>query len=154
LLAFNHNGSLLASASSDGSINIWDMTQSEITNPIYQFRRGSRANALDFNANKNWLASAGENGFVYLFDLDTGEEVIRIPHGDTVSGVDFSTDGNLLATVSRKTIQFFDVNLLLPISKEELPQAACSRITRNLTPSEWASFFPQEQYEVLCEGLP
>jgi len=154
LLAFNHNGSLLASASSDGSINIWDMTQSEITNPTYQFRRGSRANALDFNTNKNWLASAGENGFVYLFDLDTGEEVIRIPHGDTVSGVDFSTDGNLLATVSRKTIQFFDVNLLMPISKEDLTQVACSRITRNLTPSEWASFFPQEQYEVLCEGLP
>ncbi|NJN80738.1 MAG: hypothetical protein HC797_09875, partial [Anaerolineales bacterium] len=124
------------------------------TNPKYQFRQGGRVNALDFNTAKQWLASAGEDGFVYLFHLDTGEEVIRIPHGDAVSGLDFSSDGNLLATVSRKTIQFWDVNLLMPISKEDLVSAACARLTRNLTQSEWSSFFPQEEYQVLCEGLP
>jgi len=154
LLAFNQDGSLLASASSDGSVNVWDMNQSDLVNPIYQFRQGGRVNALDFNSQKQWLALAGDDGFAYIFDLNNGEEVIRIPQGDIVSGIDFSTDGNLLATVSRKTIQFFDVNLLMPISKEDLPQAACSRLIRNLNQSEWTSFFPQEEYHILCEGLP
>lgn len=154
LLAFNRSGNILASASSDGSVNIWDMTQDDITNPIYQFRQVGKTSEIAFHPNQNWLALASENGIVYLFDLDIGEEVFRIPHGDIVSSIDFSIDGNLLATVSRKTVQFFDMNLLTPIKKEELPQAACARLTRNLTPSEWASFFPQEEYFILCEGLP
>src|SRR5690606_38174876 len=152
LLAFNHDGSLLASASSDRIINIWDMTQSVIANPTYQFRQGGNTTALAFNPTKNWLASASENHFVYLFDLDSGEEVIRIPHGDTVSGIDFSSDGKLLATVSRKTIQFFDIDLLSPITKNILTPTACSRVTRNLNHSEWDSFFPQEEYHDICNN--
>lgn len=153
-LAFNHDASLLVSASSDGSLNIWDMKESDLSNPKHQFRQSGKVNALDFSPNKNWLAAAGDDGFLYIFDLDKGEEALRIPHGDAISSVDFSPDGNLLATVSRKTLQLFDVNLLTPTSTADLPQAACARLTRNLTPSEWASFFPQEEYKTLCEGLP
>ncbi|MFN3492124.1 MAG: WD40 repeat domain-containing protein, partial [Anaerolineales bacterium] len=74
LLTFNDNGSLLASVSSDGSVNIWDMTASDLSNPKYQFRQSGKINALDFNSAKNWLAFAGDDGFLYLFDLNIGEE--------------------------------------------------------------------------------
>lgn len=154
ILAFNMQGSLLASASSDGSINIWDLNQKEVSNSKYKFNQNSTITALDFSSNKNWLASASEDGFVYLFDINIGEEILRIPHGDAVTGLDFSPDEMLLATATRKTLQIFDLNLLSPISNNDLSHTACSRLTRNLTQSEWNSFFPQEDYQILCPDLP
>lgn len=153
-LNFNLEGTWLATTSSDGSIFVWDMTKKDFTQPAYKFLQSGRVTSLDFNSKKGWLASASADGFVYLWDLNTGEEVVRIPHGDLVSGINFSPDGNLLSSVSRKTLQFWDVNLLVPIVKENLVSMACSRLTRNLTPSQWEFFFQDEAYTPLCPNLP
>ena len=119
-LTFNLEGTWLATTSSDGSIYAWDMTKKDYSSPTYQFLQDGRITSLDFNSKKGWLASAGSDGFVYLWNLNTGEEVVRIPHGDSVSGINFSPDGNLLSSVSRKTLQIWDVNLLEPITKEKI----------------------------------
>ena len=31
---------------------------------------------------------------------------------------------------------------------------ACSHVIANLTPAEWAQYFPGEEYHVTCRGLP
>jgi WD40 repeat protein len=153
-LLFNHDGRWLASASSDGSINVWDMDQSDHSRPKHEFLQSGHINSLDFNSKTEWLASAGEDGFVHLWDLIDGQEIIRIPHGDTVSGIDFSPDGSLLSTVSRKTVQFWDVNLLAPIANDKLMETACTRLTRNFSQSQWEFFFKQDDYQILCPNLP
>lgn len=153
-LNFNLEGTWLATTSSDGSIYVWDMNKKDYSQPAHQFLQDGRITSLDFNSQKGWLASAGNDGYVYLWDINTGEEVTRIPHGDLVSGINFSPDGKLLSTVSRKTLQIWDVNLLIPITTEELQETACSRLTRNLTPSQWIFFFQEEEYRLICPNLP
>ncbi len=153
-LTFNLEGNWLATTSSDGSIFVWDMSKKDYSQPTYMFLQNGRVTSLDFNSNKGWLASASDLGYVYLWDLNTGGEVVRIPHGDIVSGINFSPDGNLLSSVSRKSVQIWDINLLIPISKEQLPQTACSRLIRNFTPSQWEFFFQEEEYRLICPNLP
>lgn len=157
-VVFNKTGSLLATASLNGSIFVWDMNTLDTSNPmpIHKFQQGTRIEitALDFSPTLPWLASAGSDGFVYLWDLESGQEVTRLPHGDKVSGIDFSPDGSLLATVSRKTVQFWAATMFTAIPNSALTEAACSRLIRNLNSDEWASFFPNNDYKVLCLNLP
>jgi WD40 repeat protein len=153
-LDFNSVGNWLATTSSDGSVYVWDMDQGDFTKPKYEFQQGGRITSLDFNAEKHWLASAGLDGFVYVWDLDTGQELVRIPHDGAISGINFSPNGSLLATVSRKTVQFWDADLLRLIATQDLEAAACARLVRNLSASQWEFFFNQDPYEPLCENLP
>jgi len=153
-ITFNKEGTWLATTSSDGSIYLWDMNKKDYSQSTYQFLQDGRITSLDFNSQKGWLASASVDGYVYLWDINTGEEVVRIPHGDLVSGINFSPDGNLLSTVSRKTLQIWDVNMLVTVSREKLPETACSRLIRNLTPSQWIFFFQEEEYRLICPNLP
>lgn len=153
-LTFNQEGNWLATTSSDGSIFLWDMNKKDYSQPTYKFLQDGRITSLDFNSQKGWLASASADGFVYLWDLNTGEEVARLPHGDLVSGINFSPDGNLLSSVSRKTLQIWDINLLVSISSEKLAETACSRLIRNLTTSQWEFFFSEEEYRLICPNLP
>ena len=40
------------------------------------------------------------------------------------------------------------------ITTEELQETACSRLIRNLTPSQWIFFFQEEEYRLICPNLP
>lgn len=149
-LNFNANGAWLATTNSDGSIFVWDMSLNDHSKPKYEFLQGGAITSLDFNSKQQWLASAGTDGFVYLWNLETGQEILRIPHGDAVFGLNFSPDGNLLSTVSRKTVQLWDVNLLIPVTKDRLTETACSRLTRNISQSQWEFLFKEGDYRILC----
>ncbi|MBL8102574.1 MAG: WD40 repeat domain-containing protein, partial [Anaerolineales bacterium] len=153
-LTFNLEGNWLATTSSDGSIYVWDMNKKDYSQPTYQFLQEGRVTSLDFNSKMGWLASASADGYVYLWDLNTGTEVARIPHGDLVSGINFSPDGSLLSSVSRKTLQIWDVSLLVTTTKENLTETACSRLIRNFSRSQWIFFFQEEEYRVICPNLP
>lgn len=154
-ISFNAEGNWLATTTSEGSINLWDMDAAENTSPKFRFIQDGRITSLDFNSKKQWLGSGGDDGYVYLWDLTTGQEVLRIPHGDSVSGINFSPDGNILSSVSRKIVQFWDVNLIVPIQKENLAETACLHLIRNFSMNEWEVFFnSSDEYQTLCEGLP
>jgi WD40 repeat protein len=151
---FSHDGRWLTTTSSDGSIFIWDMNNSDFSVPHYEFQQGGRVTSTEFSPNDNLLATGSANGFVYVWDLTTGQEITRIPHGDLVSGVQFSPDGKWLSTVSRKILQVWEVEKLPTISGDKITESACSRLIRNLTPSEWEFFFGQDPYTSLCPNLP
>lgn len=153
-LNFNAEGNWLATTSSDGGISVWDMNKGDFTFPAYHFRQAGKITSIDFNTEKQWLATAGEDGFVHLWDLNTGQEVVRIPHGEMVSGLAFSPDGSLLSTVSRKTIQFWDVNLLRPIANDKLIEAACARLFKDVSNTRWNLVINQKTHRDLCPTLP
>jgi WD40 repeat protein len=149
---YSNDGRWLATASSEGAIYVWDANANYAGEPMV-LRLNGQAQAVTFSPDNRLLAAGGSNGFAYLWDLSIGEEVSRLPHSEAVTSVSFSNDGNLLATVSRKTVQLWDVPALPLVPTSELITVACSHLTTNLSESEWDIFFRGEKYRPICPDL-
>jgi len=150
-IAYSRDGRLLATASSEGTIRIWDATENYSEQSL--LRMNGQALAVTFSPDSRWLAAGGTSTFAYLWDISLGEEVSRLPHSEAVSSVSFSEDGKLLATVSRKVVQFWDIPALPLVPTSELIEVACSHLTANITESEWEVIFPGEDYRLICPDL-
>ncbi len=94
-LAFSHDGSLLASGSSDQTVNLRDAGTGEIQRTI---PAGYRIRCLDFHPNGSLLAVGGMGETVTLWDTATGQ-VRRVLHHGTrnACSVGFNRDGSLVA---------------------------------------------------------
>jgi WD40 repeat protein len=151
-LAYSDDGQHLASASDDGTVYVWNAKAGYDGKPTV-LRLNGQPLGIDFSPDNRWLVAGGSNTFAYLWDLSSGEEVSRLPHSEAVTSVSFSNDGQLLATVSRKVVQFWDVPALPLVSTSELISVACSHLTANISESEWEVIFPGEAYRPLCPDL-
>jgi WD40 repeat protein len=151
LLVFSRDGTLLASTDSSGKINIWKDRNGQFS-PVTSFVK-DQAVSLAFDPGGTLLA-VGTATNVYLIDPDTGEEVARIPHIDIVNGVSFSADGSMLATASSKVLQFWNIQDIQKIKKDNIVPTACSRLVANFDTAQWQALFGEEPYRPLCENLP
>ncbi|MDF5730596.1 MAG: WD40 repeat domain-containing protein, partial [Rhizonema sp. PD38] len=109
-ISFNPDGKILASASGDRSVKLWDTnTGKEIktlighTNPV---------NGVSFSPDGKMLASASNDKSVKLWDTNTGKEIKTLTgHTNWVNGVSFSPDGKMLASASAdKSVKLWDTN--------------------------------------------
>ena len=150
-LAFSADGVFLASSNSAGLIEIWKY-ESNTFAPSKSIRKET-VYSLAFNPQGTQLA-VGTTNNIYLIDPNTVEETARIPQAGTVYGVSYSPDGKTLVTSSLKAIQFWDVTKIETVDSNNLVQTACSRLTTNFSKAQWSNFFGDEQFKVLCDGLP
>ena len=74
-------------------------------------------------------------------ETTTAKKIGRIPHIDIVKRVAFSKDGSMLATASSRVVQFWDIEKIQQIKKDDLIEAACSRLTENFSEAEWSARF-------------
>jgi WD40 repeat protein len=153
VIAFSDDGTLFASSSSQGLTNFWEVSENNFT-WVAQFTQNGEALSLDFSPDKKLLAIGGKEGVAYLIDLSIYQEVARIPHVIEVTGVEFSSDGVYLATVSFKATQLWDVSKFEPIYKDNLAEVACSRMTYNMSTLKWEHVFFDEPYRLICPDLP
>ena len=151
LLAFNADGSLLAANNSSGQVYIWQKQGNEFE--LLHNIPSESANSMMFDPQGSHLY-VGALDNVYILDPFTGYEISRIHTKGAVTGMSFSLEGDTLATASMKVVQFWDVQKAPPLQGEDLIKAACSRLTKNFDAAQWASFFGEEPYQVLCENLP
>jgi WD40 repeat protein len=150
LLVFNKNGSLLASADSAGKVTIWEYKAGKFTT-VGTFDK-ERVVSLAFRPDGTQLA-VGTAKYVYLMD-NTGKELARVPHMDTVNSVSFSADGSYLATASATLLQVWAIDKIELIKRDDLIPAACSHLFENLSKTQWEAFFKGDTYQRLCENLP
>jgi WD40 repeat protein len=151
---FSGKGKWLATGDALGEIEIWDGQNLSANKPIFSLRQNGKISSLAFSFDERWLAAGGYDGFVHLWDLSTGNELARIPHFDAVTGLVFSRDNRILATASRKVVQFWDITNLILVSREALVDTACSRLSANLSQAEWETIYPAESYRLICPSLP
>ena len=153
-LNFSRDGHWLATTSSAGGISVWDTSSGQPTQPTYKFLQGGSITSLDFSADGKFLASGGSNGYAYLWDLASGEERVRLPHNSSVTSVAFSPISDQLLTVSQKVVQVWDVSQMEIITRENITEMACTKLPKNFSISNWAFFFHEEEYRLMCPNLP
>jgi WD40 repeat protein len=152
-LAFSQDGTLLASGSSEGTVNLWQVEGTSLT-PTGLFHLNGFPRFLVFSPDNEWLAGGGSTSYAYLWDINTMQEIARIPHGNPVTSVSFSQDGTQLFTVARKVVRIWAISAIPFLPKDELIQQACSRLITNLSLEDWSNYFGDEPYRPICPDLP
>jgi WD40 repeat protein/energy-coupling factor transporter ATP-binding protein EcfA2 len=109
-LAFDADGSRLATASEDGTALIWDMKNDTIA-PLPLKGHTKPINMVTFSPNGSQLATASADATARLWDVTTGQ-LLKPLEGHTASVITaaFSPDGTLVATGSEdNTARVWDV---------------------------------------------
>jgi WD40 repeat protein len=128
-LAFNANGTELASASADGWVKLWSVAAAEPANrplhawnigkPVDEHVRPTELHAVLFLPGSRLLVGSWKRDVIEILDTATGERV-----GELREMADFLTlnaDGTRLATHAGRDIQIWDATTLTPLRK--IPQA-------------------------------
>ncbi|MBM80554.1 MAG: hypothetical protein CMJ78_08170 [Planctomycetaceae bacterium] len=106
-LAFNHDGTLLASGGYR-LIKLWQRPQNVKTATI---NVGAEMTAAAVSADGAWLATAGTDKAIKVWSLADGKAAKTLSgHGDVVAGLSFSADGKQLISASKdKTIRVWNL---------------------------------------------
>jgi WD40 repeat protein len=182
-LAFSHNSRYLATGSKDGTTRIWDLDSGEEKHRLrsscgrevcfspddkWLLSACSAMTVWDYqnqNSEEIWIygdisniifsphgkhaASSNADYTVRVWNLDNNQEIIRIITGRDRLPLCFNPDGNILiCCTGRETLGFYR---LFP---DDLVKEAGLRLSRNLTPEEWHTYFGDESYAKTFPELP
>ena len=125
-ITFSSDGKLLAAATEDGSVRLWDAATG--VGRLSFILNGDSVTSLCFSPDDTTLALATYFRTVRLWDAATGLEKHNLRgHLDTVDIISFSSGGTLIASGSRdKTVKIWDVDTGL---ETHTLRGHCDRIT-------------------------
>ena len=102
-VTFSPNGKILASASRDNTVRLWDV---ETQQPIGVLAHDRPISSIAISPNGELLVSVNSDGTAQLGNIASQTEAARLEHGSTV----FSPDGGFLAFINPpNTIQLWNI---------------------------------------------
>lgn len=125
LVAYNHNGTLLASTTEKDKVTLWDTTTHAAVHELV----GHKDNIfrMDFAARTDRLATGSVDKTARVWDTASGKELFKLEHEAKVIAVALSDDGKLLATATSGpsgSLRIWDIDAKKPYGKldgKELP---------------------------------
>ncbi len=96
-VAFSSNGKLVATASADGSVGVWEVGSGK---RVAILRHESEVSAVAFSPNGKLIATASADRTAGVWEVSSSKRVVRLEHENWVRAIAFSPDGKLIATAS------------------------------------------------------
>jgi WD40 repeat protein len=98
--AFNTDGTLVATASDDGTVSIWDTAFGERS--VGPIANDAGVNSVRFMPEGDRIVTASKNGFVRLWQTETGlPDGDPLVHSNGVVGIEIHPDGRMLLATTR-----------------------------------------------------
>lgn len=107
----------------------------------------SFVNDIAFSSDSKYIATASDDNTARIWEINNGQELARLNHYEDVYNVIFSNDEKVLITTSRNTVHQW------LWQHENLLEAMCSVLPRNLSLSEWNTYVGSELYQSTCPNL-
>ncbi len=124
-LAFNVEGTLLASASFDNTAKLWPVKAGKLQ--AQQTFTGHKAivHAIAFSPDSQILATASYDGQIGLFTVGTEKKsfIGRAHEGEKVHAVSFGSDNTKLLSASDYSIRLWNLNTVPPTLLQTFPKA-------------------------------
>ncbi len=145
-LAYSLDGRHLAAGLDDGTVIIWTPSEPNLPPAALKGHAGPVL-SVAFSTDGRILATGGADAAIFLWDLQTFHNIgqaLTMP-GAAVTALAFNPPNTILAAGSA------DGRLVLwDIDPRSWQQQACELAARNLTPTEWQKYFPNEDYQETC----
>ncbi len=144
---FNTAGTMMAIGKEDGSIVLWDVASSEISQSLTGHQ--AMVSDLQFSADDLFLLSASYDGTSMLWNMKSINErqVVFADHGGWVLQATFNPNGHDIVTGDAiGSLRYF------PLQMEFYSTDICSKIKRNMTEKEWSNFVGNDiPYQKTCD---
>jgi WD40 repeat protein len=87
-VAYNKDGTLLISASEDGTVRIWSSSSGHLLRLIEAHAGGVSGLAISYN--DKYVVTTGKDGYAKIWSIDSGELVRQNAFGDSITSVNCS----------------------------------------------------------------
>ncbi len=123
-LAFAPDGKMLATASEDETVRLWDSGNWQEIKLI--IKDAGEFHTLEFSPDGKILAAGGQARTIWLWDVASGRELARLSgHNEIIRAIAFSRDGKILASSSSSGVKLWDVAQQRELTQIKLPLVNC-----------------------------
>ncbi len=118
-LDFSDDGKKLASADRDGTVYLWDVAEGWKASTLAG--HNNWVNTIRFSPDNKLIASASDDGTVALWSAMSGAQMLLIQADSTaeLTGIDFSSDGKVLAVCDANSAILYPVDVTAMNEKPE-----------------------------------